>query len=50
MEAKAARKPIIAYFSEVKDPRTNRNKLRKYPLIEGKRNHDIGGDKLRQRL
>ncbi|GMO46139.1 MAG: ISAs1-like element ISEc5 family transposase [Termitinemataceae bacterium] len=34
MEAKVARKPIIAYFSEVKDPRTNRNKLRKYPLIE----------------
>ncbi|GHV27497.1 H repeat-associated protein YdcC [Spirochaetia bacterium] len=34
MEAKAARKPIIAYFSGVKDPRTNRNKLRKYPLVE----------------
>ncbi|MHC6204172.1 ISAs1 family transposase [Breznakiellaceae bacterium SP9] len=34
MEQKAARKPIIAYFSEVKDPRTNRNKLMKYPLVE----------------
>ncbi|GHT65384.1 H repeat-associated protein YdcC [Spirochaetia bacterium] len=34
MEPKAARKPIIDYFSEVKDPRTNRNKLRKYPLEE----------------
>ncbi|MHC6204750.1 transposase family protein, partial [Breznakiellaceae bacterium SP9] len=34
MEPKAARKPIIDYFSEVKDPRTNRNKLMKYPLVE----------------
>jgi hypothetical protein len=50
MEPKAARKPIIDYFSEVKDPRTNRNKLRKYPLVEGKRNHAIGGDKFGQRL
>jgi predicted transposase YbfD/YdcC len=34
MEQKAVRKPIIDYFSEVKDPRTNRNNLRKYPLEE----------------
>jgi hypothetical protein len=34
MEPKAAVKPIIGYFSDVKAPRTNRNKLRKYPLAE----------------
>ncbi|GHV52129.1 hypothetical protein AGMMS49579_08920 [Spirochaetia bacterium] len=34
MDPKAARKPIIDYFSEVKDLRTNRNKLGKYPLEE----------------
>jgi hypothetical protein len=50
MEQKAVRKPIIEYFCEVKDPRTNRNKLMKYPLVEGKRDHDIGGDKFGQRL
>ena len=50
MEPKGAQKPIIDYFSEVKDPRTNRNKLKKYPLVEGKRNHDISGDKFSQRV
>ncbi|GHV53566.1 hypothetical protein AGMMS49579_12560 [Spirochaetia bacterium] len=34
MDPKAARKPIIGYFSAVKDPQTNRNKLGKYPLEE----------------
>ena len=34
MEPKAVRKPITDYFSGIKDPRTNRNKLLKYPLVE----------------